>query len=434
MKKSVWTDEVKLPHFNSLKKDTKCEVLIIGGGLCGLLCAYYLKNKGVDCILVEGDSIAGGITKNTTGKITYLHSLIYSDIVLTYGKEKAQMYLKANEEALEEYKRLSENIECDFEIKEAYTYSVKSRALIEREVRCLLDLGGECSFEEKSELPFEIKGAIKAPRQAQFNPLMFIKGIGKDLNIFENTFVYGIENGAAVTSCGRIEAEKIIVCTHFPFLNKHGSYFLKLYQHRSYVSAFENVMELKGMYVDEDMSGMSFSYHGNLLLIVGGGHRTGKKGAAWNEITNFAKERYPLAKLKYEWAAQDCMSLDKVPYIGKYSKNTPNLYVATGFNKWGMSSSMVAARMLSDMVMGKESEYEPLFSPQRKIIHPQLFVNGIESTFNLLTPTVRRCPHLGCALKWNKYEHTWDCPCHGSRFDEEGKLIDNPAMRDIGTK
>lgn len=430
MKKSVWTNEVELPGFESLEGDKKCEVLVIGGGLCGILCAYYLTNKGVDCILVEADRLAGGITKNTTGKITSQHGLIYSDIVLTYGKEQAQMYYKANEEALEAYRQLAENIKCGFEEKDAYTYSLKSRELIEREVRCVKDLGGECSFEERTELPFEIKGAIRFCNQAQFNPLEFIKGLVKDINVFENTFVEGIENGVAVTEHGRISAEKIIVCTHFPFLNKHGVYFMKLYQHRSYVSAFENVPGLKGMYIDEDMKGMSFRSYGGLMLVGGGGHRTGKRGKAWHEVNNFVKECYPLAKLKYEWAAQDCMSLDKIPYIGLYSKNTPGLFVATGFNKWGMTGSMVAARMLCDMVTGKGCEYEELFSPQRKIMHPQLFVNGVETTCNFLTPTVRRCPHLGCALKWNKHEHTWDCPCHGSRFEEDGELIDNPAMRD----
>lgn len=431
MKKSVWTDGVKLPSFEKLDGDKKCEVLVIGGGLCGILCAYYLKNKGIDCILVEAERIAGGITKNTTGKITSQHGLIYSDIVSAYGKEKAQMYLNANERALEEYKRLVENINCDFEEKEAYTYSLKSRALIEREVRCVEALGGRCTFTQKTELPFEVKGAIKFDGQAQFNPLKFVAEIVKHIEIYENTFVYAIDKGVALTESGNIHAEKIIVCTHFPFLNKHGGYFLKLYQHRSYVAAFDNMPHFNGMYVDEDRKGMSLRSYGKLTLIGGGGHRTGKKGTAWRGINAFAKEHYPLARLKYEWAAQDCMSLDKIPYIGRYSKNTPNLFVATGFNKWGMSSSMVAAMMLCDMVLGKENDCAEAFSPQRRVIHPQLFVNGAEATVNLLTPTMRRCPHLGCALKWNKNEHTWDCPCHGSRFTKEGDLINNPAMKDL---
>lgn len=431
MTKSIWTKGVQLPHFESLKGNKKCDVLIIGGGMAGILCAHYLKNAGVDAIVAEARSVADGTTKNTTAKITSLHSLIYSHLVLTYGKEKAQMYYNANEEAIREYKSLCENIECDFEVKSAYTYSLKSRALIEREVRCAEDIGAACSFSEKAELPFEIKGAVKFPHQAQFNPLKFISAIVKDLNIFENTFVKKIENGAAITDHGAIEAEKIIVCTHFPFLNKHGAYFLKLYQHRSYVTAFENVPTLHGMYVDEAMKGMSLSSYKNVLLIGGGGHRTGKEGEAWLGIEKLAEEYYPLAKENCHWSAQDCMSLDKIPYIGRYSNRTPNLYVATGFNKWGMTHSLVAAKLLCDMVQGIKNDYSELYSPQRKIIHPQLFVNGIETTINLLSPTTRRCPHLGGALKWNKHEHTWDCPCHGSRFSKEGELIDNPAMKNI---
>ena len=200
------------------------------------------------------------------------------------------------------------------------------------------------------------------------------------------------------------------------------------------MSAFENMPPFEGMYVDEDLKGISLRSYGRVAIIGGGGHRTGKEGRAWQEINAFAKKHYPLAKLKYEWAAQDCMSLDKIPYIGRYSKKCEDLYVATGFNKWGMSSSMVAAMLLCDMVMGKKNDYEKVFSPQRKIIHPQLFVNGIETVTNFLAPTLKRCPHMGCALKWNKSEHSWDCPCHGSRFDASGDLLDNPAMEDIGTK
>ncbi len=430
MKKSVWS-KTQLQSFPPLDGNKKCDVLIIGGGLSGILCAYELHKKGVDYLLIEKDKIASGITKNTTGKITSLHGLIYNHIQLTYGKEKAQMYFAANQKALESYKELAKTIDCDFEEKDAYTYSLKSRAIIEREVQCVTALGGKCSFEEETELPFKVKGAIKLEGQAQFNPLKFIKGIIKDLNIYENTLAQKIENGTVVTNNGTIKAEKIIVCTHFPFLNKHGSYFLKLYQHRSYVSAFENVPEISGMYVDEDLKGMSFRSYNNLTLIGGGSHRTGKAGTAWRDINRFAKENYPLARLKYEWATQDCMSLDKIPYIGHYSGKCKDLYVATGFNKWGMTSSQVAANILCDMVLGKDNDYREVFSPQRKIVHPQLLVNAFESTVNLLTPSLRRCPHLGCGLQWNKQEHTWDCPCHGSRFTKEGELIDNPAKRGL---
>ena len=185
------------------------------------------------------------------------------------------------------------------------------------------------------------------------------------------------------------------------------------------------------MYVDESERGLSFRSFGDLLLLGGGGHRTGQQGGGWKELRAFAKVHYPYAREVGHWATQDCMSLDGVPYIGQYSRRTPGLYVATGFNKWGMTSAMVAALMLSDRIAGHRSPYESVFSPSRSILRPQLAVNAAGAVLNLLTPTAPRCPHLGCALKWNPQEHTWDCPCHGSRFTEDGKLLDNPATGDL---
>lgn len=427
MKKSVWSDETKLPEFKKLEGEIKTDVLIIGGGITGILTAYFLKQKGIDYCLVEGNKICSGITKNTTAKITSQHGLIYDKLIKDFGKEKAQKYLKSNNEALSEYEKLCKNIDCDFEKKKAYTYSLESKEKIENEVKAVNALGFPAEFKKETELPFKVQGAIMFPDQAQFNAQKFIKAIAKDLNIYENTFIRDITPTTAISDNSKITAKKIIVTTHFPFINKHGSYFIKLYQHRSYVSAYENAQLLDGIYVDEDLCGLSFRNYNSLLLIGGGSHRTGKHGGTWAELNKFAKKYYPDSTLRYEWATQDCMSLDSVPYIGHYSKRTPNLFVATGFNKWGMTSSMVAAKILCDMVCEKKNEYEKIFSPQRSILKPQLLVNGFDTTINLLTPTKKRCPHLGCALKWNKAEHSWDCPCHGSRFEKDGTLIDNPA-------
>lgn len=434
MEKSVWKDSTSLPKFNKLEGDKKTDVLIIGGGLCGILCAYFLKQKGIDYILVEGSRIASGTSGNTTAKITIQHGLIYNELIKKSGKEKAQMYLDANIEALRNYKELCSGIDCDFEEKPSYVYTLSDRQKIEDEIKAVNLLGFTAKFEEIPELPFSTKGAVCFPGQAQFNPIKFISGIINGLNIYENTFIHDISPTKASSDFGTIKAKHIIICTHFPFLNKHGSYFLKLYQHRSYVSAFENTENINGMYVDENLKGLSFRMYNNLLLVGGGSHRTGKQGGAWHEVDSFTKKLFPSAVLKYRWAAQDCMSLDSIPYIGKYSKNTPSLYVATGFNKWGMTSSMVAAKMICDIIMDKQNEYKDVFSPQRSIIKQQLFINGFETATNLVFPTVKRCPHLGCALKWNRYEHSWDCPCHGSRFTKDGKLIDNPATGDANIK
>lgn len=430
MKKSAWQDEVSLPKFRKIEEDTKTDVLIIGGGICGILCAYFLHEKGIDYILAEGSVICSGTTKNTTAKITSQHGLIYDKLISSIGRDGAKAYLFANQDAISAYEKLCKNIDCDFEKKTAYTYSLSSPEKIEKEVKAVNSLGFSASFAETTELPFKTQGAVCFDNQAQFNPLKFIKEISKNLNIYENSFIDEIGPCYAKSNGHKITFKKAIICTHFPFINKHGSYFLKLYQHRSYVSAFENAGKIDGMYVDEDSKGLSFRQHKGLFLLGGGSHRTGKSGGSWQELDEVSRKYYPDSVLKYQWATQDCMSLDHIPYIGQYSSKTPDLLVATGFNKWGMTSSMVAAKILSDMVLDKTPDYADIFAPSRSILTPRLFVNGFETTMHLLKPTAPRCPHLGCALSWNKYEHSWDCPCHGSRFDENGRLIDNPATGD----
>ncbi len=432
MHKSIWSDTVKLPDYKKLKEDIKTDVLIIGGGLCGILCAYFLEKAGVKCVVVEGNKITSGITKNTTAKITSQHGLIYSDLINKKGFHDAQLYLLAHQSALAEYEKLCKNIDCDFTKQSSYVYSVDDRAKIEDEINALDRLGFKTSFEDEIEIPIKIEGAVCFENQAQFNPLKFIAEISKNLTIYENTFVTEISQGKAITNGGTIKADSIIVTTHFPFINKHGSYFLKLYQERSYVSAYKNAQTLNGMYLDDSKNGFSFRSYNDILLIGAGNHRTGKESSAWQPINDFVKSNYKDASLLYKWATQDCMSLDNIQYIGQYSKNTENLYVATGFNKWGMTSSMLSAMILKDMITGKQNEFKNIFTPQRSILKPQLAVNAFESACNLIIPRKKRCPHLGCSLKWNKNEHTWDCPCHGSRFEKSGKLIDNPSMKDLG--
>lgn len=429
--KSLWNENISRPDFPTMKNDIKTDVLIIGGGIAGILTAYFLQEKGVPYILAEKDKICGGTTGNTTAKITFQHSLIYDKILRSEGLEKAKAYLQANRKAFEKYAELCKNIDCDYEIKDNYVYSLDDRKKLENEMNALSKIGYDAVFAERLPLPINVAGAVCFKNQAQFHPLKFLFSIAKDLNIYEHTFVRKMIGTTAVTGRGKIHADKVIVTTHFPFINKHGSYFLKLYQHRSYVIALENAQNVDGMYVDECKTGYSFRNYNNLLLLGGGGHRTGKNGGNWNELRRFKEKYYPDSTEKYFWAAQDCISLDSIPYIGRCSKNTPNLYTASGFNKWGMTGAMLSAMLLSDMVCGIGSEFEKVFSPSRNIIKPQLFINGFEAAKNMITPTKKRCPHLGCALKWNPAEHSWDCACHGSRFSENGKVLDNPASGDL---
>ncbi len=428
--KSIWEKSVSRVRFDALKGNKNTDVLIIGGGIAGILCAYRLQNAGVDCILAEAKEICGGITQNTTAKITLQHGLIYGKMLKRFGEDKTRLYAEAQTKAGREYAKLCENINCDYATRESYVYSLSDRKKIEREVAALNRIGVQAELSDARELPFAVAGAVRVKDQAQFHPLKFLYSIAKELPVYEHTKIVELMPHKAVTNHGEISYKKLIIATHFPILNKHGLYPLKLYQHRSYVIALKNAQQINGMYVDESDTGLSFRNYGELLLLGGGGHRTGKRGGCWQELEAFARKHYKNAEIVGKWATQDCITLDGVPYIGQYARSTPDVFVATGFNKWGMTNAMVAADILCDLVQGKPNKYASVFSPSRTVLYPQLAANAFESVVGLITPTTPRCPHLGCALKYNSAEHTWDCPCHGSRFTEKGELIDNPATDD----
>lgn len=427
----LWLRTAQLPQFPPLDGDMDVDVLIIGGGIVGLLCAHCLEQAGADYVLLEADTLCSGVTGGTTAKLTAQHGLIYDKLIRRFGEGTARLYWEANQAALARYRTLCKGIGCDFEEQDAYVYSLDRRDKLEKEAAALERLGVPAGYVPGTPLPFRTAGAVRVPGQAQFHPVKFLAAIAEGLCIREHTKVLELKPGGAKTHQGTVRAKRIIVATHFPILNKHGGYFLKLYQSRSYVLALEGAPRLDGMWVDGSGKGLSFRRQGELLLLGGGGHRTGRQGGGWEVLSAFAREHWPQAREVCRWAAQDCMSLDGVPYIGRYSARTPGLYAVTGFNKWGMTSAMVAAMVLSDLVQGKDSPYAALFSPSRSMLRPQLALNGLEAAANLLTPTAPRCPHMGCALKYNAQEHSWDCPCHGSRFGADGQLMDGPSTDDL---
>ncbi|MDU6427263.1 MAG: FAD-dependent oxidoreductase [Clostridium perfringens] len=475
--KSVWSESCKFRKRDALNKDIKTDVLVIGAGIAGVLTAYMLKQKGREVVVIDAAEIASGNTKNTTAKITSQHDLIYSKLIAEFGEEKARQYAKANELAIKKYKEIIEDkrIECDFEEKPAYVYSLNEIDVLKEEVEAAKNLGIDAEFVDEANLPFKINGAVKFNNQAQFNPLKFLKGISNELIIYENTRALEIKENLVVTSGGNITANNIVVATHYPIMNAPGYYFMKMHQERSYVLALENTSEIDGMYIDLNKEGYSFRTYNNLLLLGGISHRTGENedGGSYDELRKVAKKLYPKAKEKYYWSAQDCMTIDGIPYIGRYSSETSNIYVATGFNKWGMTSSMVSAMIISDMILEKENDFSEIFSPRRFDL--SLSINNIandliETAKNFIAQKVyipsseiehiknghggiieyngekvgvyknkegkeffvsTKCTHLGCQLSWNADELTWDCPCHGSRFDYKGRLIVSPATKDL---
>lgn len=428
---SIWHQTVQLPRFKSLSQRIRTDVLVIGGGLAGLLCAHELTRAGADCVLVEAGRLCGGVTGNTTAKLTIQHGLVYHKLLKQFGLNRAQAYLAANQAALKRLWDICQDIPCDFEEKPSYVYALNSRKKIDQELAALSKLGHPASLVSETPLPFPVAGAVRFEHQAQFHPLKFATGILDGLQIFEYTRVLEVKTGEALTQSGAIQADHIVVATHFPFLNKFGCYWMKLYQSRSYVLALKDGPDVGGMYVDQSGKGLSFRNYNGLLLLGGGAHRTGKKGGGWAELEDFARRFYPESKPVCRWATQDCMTLDSTPYIGLYSPRLPRLYAVTGFNKWGMTSTMVAATLITDLILGRSNPYQEVFTPSRSVLHPQLAANVGESALNLLTPTRPRCPHMGCALKYDPQEHSWNCPCHGSRFAEDGQLLNGPATGNL---
>ena len=481
---SLWIQnqyrDIRFPK-PKLQKEIQTEVAIIGAGLAGVLTAYLLQEQGISVVVLECNEAGSGMTKNTTAKITSQHGLIYHKLMMYKGEERAREYAKANQSAIERYEEIirSLQIECDFERMSNYIYSKENETRIRQEADAVKKIGLPGVFTKETTLPFTVKAAVRLDNQAQFHPLRFLDAVADKLTIYENTRVTEVRSdGTIITEEGKVSAKSIVITTHYPFINVPGYYFLKLHQERFYLSAIENCDSLKygrldGMYRDADRQGYSLRNYKNYLIFGSTTHRTGEYNPkdAYTKIEAGIKRWYPEAKIKYRWSNQDCMTPDSVPYIGRYSVNTPNIYVATGFNMWGMSSSMVSAMIISDMITGRKNDFQKVFSPTRlmlsgsgkmlkdtgvitnsllseymKVPHDKMkdiaiggagVINRDGLKYGVYRETEdkyyfisTKCPHLGCSLEWNQNELTWDCPCHGSRFDYKGRLINNPAMRD----
>lgn len=448
---SLWSESIQLPEQRSLTADLRVENVVIGAGMAGLLIAYLLQEKGQEVIVLEAKEIASGQTKNTTAKITSQHGCIYHDMIKQAGFERAKGYARANEAAIQLYKEIitKEGIACHFEELPSFLYSQKEvgRDCLRKEARAAKALGIKAEYVRGDlikDLPFGVMGGVKFEGQAQFHPLEFIRGIADKLTIYEHTNVLEVDEHFVITDRNVIVADNVIFATHYPFPIVPGYYFLRQHQSRSYVVALEGdgVPErLDGMYYGIDRNGLSFRHADGKLLVGGGSHRTGKvikrevKLGGFCYLREQVEKYYPNASEVAHWAAQDCMPHDGIPFIGRFSLKHENWYVATGFQKWGMTTAMVSAMILSDIISGKENPYAYVFTPQRLLVragYKKFLVDVWESVVGLgsgvFMPKKKVCTHMGCALTWNEEEQSWDCPCHGSRYTQEGELVDNPAQ------
>ena len=495
--KSLWIETTKDEIIlNPLEKDKETEICVIGGGLFGLTTAYYLTQQGKKVIVLEKGEIGEKVSGNTTGKITSQHGLFYEHLINDYGKEYAKKYLEANEEAIENIKEIikEEQIECEFCKQNTYAYATQEDEVIEiqKEVEAVKELGKEAEFVTQTELPFKIKGAIKFKEQAQFHARKYMIGLCKAIlkqnEIYAYTTVTDVvkeeDKYNIYTDRGNVKAKYVVIATHYPIINMPGFYFTKMYQSTSYLIAIETDKKLpQGMYISAKEPIYSFrtaTYNGKQILLIGGSeHKTGKAiedNSNYKELEKKAKELYPDCKILFKWNTRDCISLDKIPYIGEYSNIMKNMYVGTGFKKWGMTLSNIAGKIVSDKIMGKENKYETIFNSTRikpiknrwevknmveetvksivlnKFkIEPEdlkqiendngaiIEINGenvgiYKDTQGKIYAVKPNCTHLGCLLTWNNLDKTWDCPCHGSRFDYRGRNIYEPAIKDLEIK
>jgi len=451
--KSIW-NSTEIEQKKSLNNSLEVQTVVIGAGMAGILTAYFLQKKGQKVIIVEAKTIASGQTQNTTAKITSQHGMFYNKLIKNSGMKKAKAYALAHEQAIHMYEQLieEEKIECHFEKLPAYLYTVhdERKEELKKEAHAAEILGIKSYFVQGrkiNELPFEVSGAVCFENQAQFNPLEFIKHLADKLEIYENTKVLSVKKHMVFTDKGNIRAENIVFASHYPFVNIPGFYFLRQHQERSYVLALKGAGQLSAIYYSIDENGLSLRKAQNMLLLGGGKHRTGKKMSCedtkfgYTYLRKIAQKYYPYAQEAASWSAQDCMPHDEMPFIGKYSILRPYWYVETGFKKWGMTSSMVAAIIISSQISGIYDESENIFTPQRflfragvKNLAIDLGQSILGLTKGLFGKKERKCPHMGCRLEWNKEEKSWDCPCHGSRFTDTGNLKDNPSQIDLNDK
>ncbi|CCQ97617.1 putative Rieske 2Fe-2S iron-sulfur protein yhfW [[Clostridium] ultunense Esp] len=490
---SYWLSSTPTTNYPTLNKDVDVDIAIVGGGLVGISCAYLLHKEGFKITILESDRICQGATAHTTAKITSQHGLIYNKILSKMGMELAQQYAEANEWAIHEIKRIAEenDIDCDYVPQSAFVYTQQDKYIqeIENEVKAALSLGIKASYVEKISFPISIKGAIRFENQAQFHPRKYLLGLANIIHnngvqIYENTRVINIEednNYTIITEQEKkIRAKKVIIASQYPFYNKHGIYFARIFPIRSYIIGIKVKEKYPGgMYINAENPTRSLrqqnTENGELILVVGSNHMTGKSHDTekhYEALIDFANQIFTVEDIPNRWSTQDYTTLDGIPYVGNFTSNTPNIYVATGFQQWGMTNSMVSAMIIRDLIVKEESRWQDVYNPSRKniIASAKNFISGnlnvaaqlLDGKLSPLPKDIRiepgegkvikiegervgayrdekgtlhlvntTCPHMGCELNWNSAERSWDCPCHGSRFTYKGEIIEGPSVKPL---
>ncbi|WP_066069465.1 FAD-dependent oxidoreductase [Neobacillus soli] len=490
--KTYWR-EIELPTFQKLNQDISVDVAIVGAGITGITAAYLLSKEGKKVALIEAGSVLNGTTGHTTAKLTAQHGLVYDEYLNHFGEEKARLYFESHMNAIRFVEGMvkEHGIDCDFSKEDAYMYATTDEYVdkLKTEWEAYTSLGIDGDL--KDIIPFNIpaKAALMMKNQAQYHPLKFLRALLDEAvkagcSVYENTTADDIEDDdlqpKVVTKDGkRVTCNNVIIASHFPFYDKLGLYFARMYADRSYAIGIKTDKDYPGgMYISADSPTRSIRYtplNGEKLLIIGGeNHKTGQGIDTlkhYEALEAFAEEVFGIKGYDYRWSAQDMVTLDKLPYIGPLTSEREHILVATGYKKWGMTTGIAAGHLLTDYVMDRNNPYKELYSPSRFNADPALksiVTTNADVAKHLLRGKLElvekdpgelqegegsvvlhngkragaykdengklyivdtTCTHLGCECEWNRAEKTWDCPCHGSRYSYSGDVIEGPTRK-----
>ncbi|MCU1587551.1 MAG: iron-sulfur binding oxidoreductase [Frankiales bacterium] len=487
---SYWMQSSPETSYPQVPSTLRVDVAVVGGGIAGLCTAYELALRGKSVAVVEAARIAASVTGYTTAKITSLHTTIYTELVDAFGEDKARLYGESQQAGLERIAGLVDTlgIDCDFERQSAFTY-VREQSEVEsikQEAETAARLGLPASFVTESQLPFPIAGAVRFEGQAQFHPRSYLLALAEQLvaqggQVFEQSRMVDLEEGepcTVVCETGRVVADDVVIATHYPVLDR-GLMFARLEPHRDVVVAglLPERIDLEGMYISTESATHSVRVaphpDGRLLIVGGEPWKTGKDEdveARYDKLAAWTQETFGVRQIRYRWSTQDNKSVDGAPFIGRFHPGGDHVFVAAGFRGWGMTNGAVSGLLLADLITGTENAWRELYDPNRikplasakeavklqvdavKGLVVETFtppevesvddikpgggaiakVNGDKTAVfrdeqGALHCLSARCTHLGCIVAFNNAERSWDCPCHGSRFDTDGAVLQGPA-------
>ena len=489
---SIWLDTSPQTAFDALDGPLRVDTVVVGGGIAGISTAHELDASGQTVALVERDRILNGVTGRSTAKVTSQHSLTYDSLIDNVGEAAARQYADANQAAIETIADTVEayDIDCGFDRAPAYTYVQPGEDDddVRAEVTAAQRLDIPAAYVHETDLPYDVGGAVEFADQAYFHPRKYLLELARqvadgDSRVIEQTTVQSVDGGPRCrveTDRGVIAADDVVVATHFP-VSDDALYFNRMYPKRSYVVVAELAGDSPdGMYYYPREPYFSVRPHGrddSLVLIGGQNHRTGQGGPTidrYRALESAARKRFDVEEIRYRWATQDFVSIDSIPFIGPAAPQTKNVYVATGFGGWGMTSGTAAGSILADYVRGRENPHADVFHPTRfnpKASMGSLLEHSKDAAVHMLGDRLAKhpslelgslsrgdakiydrdddpvaayrdengelhtvsavCPHMGCLVTWNDGEESWDCPCHGSRFGVDGDVLDTPAVEDL---